>query len=563
MKKQIAVFAVSACLMLSCTQERVPVGEDSSEHFRALSSVQVPLSRLPLYADISKYNLHEQPEKTKAEPEKTKAEEEQLTLESLLDMTSVSEVETDGQHFIQIPFKQNTEPILASVQDTLMSAKGLAVQLRKYYVRMHCKSGLYEYVATLVPRFGYDAGYPDYDFLFRPNYSGIVLFSTLEGRLFEVRTYLNGRIVAGRLVSRDEIPACGDMELQYVVLYGEEMETKGDDEVIHLEDEGVQSICIASRSKGGETAGGWDWYDWWEHYEETDDVSTEDDGGGGGGGGDADSPRVEVEYNVSLSSNVPEILGMEGSGTYASGTKVAISYHYNYLVSQCKFRYWTGTFEGYNNCTFVYTVKKDVVSTAYFDDDHPCRDAARGVVNPLKSLLVAPSGGWNYKGGTYGMTRNGGTRMHSGLDLVAAPGTPLYAMYSGTVEYIKSDAPETHEPNDFGNEIVIACVVNGQTLYFQYAHLQFGTPVAINPRTWEPFKEGDKVFAGDLVAYSGKTGNAVKDSEVPVKHLHLGVSTTWGSSGKNWIDPAPYINGTVDAENIMNNKGVINDIVCD
>lgn len=62
---------------------------------------------------------------------------------------------------------------------------------------------------------------------------------------------------------------------------------------------------------------------------------------------------------------------------------------------------------------------------------------------------------------------------------------------------------------------------------------------------------------------SGKTGNAFKDDEVPVKHLHLGVSTTWGSSGKNWIDPAPYINGTVDAENIMNNKGVINDIECD
>lgn len=234
MKKIITIFLLAVLGVAAYAQERASVGEDSSGHFRALSSVQVPLSRLPLYADISKYNLHEQPEKAKAE------EKRSLTLGSLLDMESVSEVEANGQHFIQIPFKQNAEPILASVQDSLALVRDQAVRIKKYYVRMQCESGIYEYVATLVPQFEYDAEYPEYDFLEKPNYSGVTLFSTLKGRLFEVRTYLDGRIIPAKLVSREEIPACGDMALQYVVLYGE-----GDDDEDGSEDEIVATICVA------------------------------------------------------------------------------------------------------------------------------------------------------------------------------------------------------------------------------------------------------------------------------------------------------------------------------
>lgn len=83
-----------------------------------------------------------------------------------------------------------------------------------------------------------------------------------------------------------------------------------------------------------------------------------------------------------------------------------------------------------------------------------------------------------------------------------------------------------------------------------YSHLQAGTPIAINPRTNKPFKEGDEVFEGDLIAYSGKTGNAFNDVSVPNKHVHLGIGTDWQTDHRktNWIDPLPFLNGTIDVD---------------
>ena len=69
-----------------------------------------------------------------------------------------------------------------------------------------------------------------------------------------------------------------------------------------------------------------------------------------------------------------------------------------------------------------------------------------------------------------------------------------------------------------------------------------------------------------MIGYSGKTGNAFSDKDVPVKHLHLGVSTNWSSISRklnNWIDPSPYINGTIDASTIMDSEGSVDDINCD
>ncbi len=66
---------------------------------------------------------------------------------------------------------------------------------------------------------------------------------------------------------------------------------------------------------------------------------------------------------------------------------------------------------------------------------------------------------------------------------------------------------------------------------------------------------GSKVFQGQLIGYTGKTGNA---HNVPNKHLHLGVID---SSGK-YIDPSEFINGDVDAKNQQSKKGRIDNIKC-
>lgn len=68
-------------------------------------------------------------------------------------------------------------------------------------------------------------------------------------------------------------------------------------------------------------------------------------------------------------------------------------------------------------------------------------------------------------------------------------------------------------------------------------------PVAINPRTGEPFKPGDVVYQGEVIAYTGRTGNAndTKNNKI-YPHLHLAIKRY-----KQYIDPEPYINGKVNS----------------
>jgi len=147
-------------------------------------------------------------------------------------------------------------------------------------------------------------------------------------------------------------------------------------------------------------------------------------------------------------------------------------------------------------------------------------------------------------------------RRHDGIDLKADPGTPVYSLYNGVIVRAYSDAPN-HYSRGFGNELRIRCVnKSGDVFVVQYAHLNYGTPFAINPRTGNTFTVNDQVFQGDLIGYTGKTGNAFKDSDVPVKHLHLGIK-----SNGEWVDPKNYINGTIDTTKFFN--GIIGNIKCD
>lgn len=99
------------------------------------------------------------------------------------------------------------------------------------------------------------------------------------------------------------------------------------------------------------------------------------------------------------------------------------------------------------------------------------------------------------------------------------------------------------DKNDAGNRIYIKSTFNGNNIRIGYWHLQAGTPVAINPRTGKPFAPGDVVYAGELVAYTGRTGNAYN---VENKHLHL-------TYHKNWVltNPEEILNGKVDWNETM------------
>ena len=111
-----------------------------------------------------------------------------------------------------------------------------------------------------------------------------------------------------------------------------------------------------------------------------------------------------------------------------------------------------------------------------------------------------------------------------------------------------------------GNRLYIRSTVNGSNISVGYWHLMENSPVAINPRTGMPFKVGDTVFQGELIAYSGRTGNA---HDVDNPHLHLVVKNNSGT----FVDPEYYINGKVLSSTVNGERKVssveIVDINCD
>lgn len=127
--------------------------------------------------------------------------------------------------------------------------------------------------------------------------------------------------------------------------------------------------------------------------------------------------------------------------------------------------------------------------------------ARGGIVNPLKTMALTQ--GYN--------------RVHKGIDLAAAVGTPVYASQGGRVSWA---GPGVQAPGVWGgNEIHVA----GNGIETWFAHLsQIGV------------KLGQQVRAGQQIGLSGNTGI----SSGP--HLHFG---TFAGGWPNDIDPLAYLGG--------------------
>ena len=265
-------------------------------------------------------------------------------------------------------------------------------------------------------------------------------------------------------------------------------------------------------------------------------------GGGGGSGG--------VSGNGSA----------HGSGEYQDGAYITCQ---AIPDSSYVFDRWVGDLWGEEDYVNV-NVTSYIEATAYFHHllatgpFRPCYDALKDLYNPLVEMSIAPTGRTvtNFRGSTFGFTRNNGAKEHNGLDLYAEEGTPIYASYDGVIsktqryatcqpnrDAITGELPLDYsgDDNGAGNRFSIDYEKNGNIITFAYWHLQAGMPIAVNPRTGDVFKPVDKVFAGEIIGYTGRTGNAY---DVAYKHLHLGVKLNG-----DWVDPADYINGELQWNN--------------
>jgi peptidoglycan LD-endopeptidase LytH len=113
---------------------------------------------------------------------------------------------------------------------------------------------------------------------------------------------------------------------------------------------------------------------------------------------------------------------------------------------------------------------------------------------------------------TWGAARSGG-RGHSGQDIFAKRGTPVYSATEGYVLRVGE--------NDLGGKVVFVYGAGGRRYY--YAHLDAFAP---------DLKAGDYVSTETLLGFVGSTGNAKNTPP----HLHFGV---YGSGGA--VNPLPLL----------------------
>jgi len=109
--------------------------------------------------------------------------------------------------------------------------------------------------------------------------------------------------------------------------------------------------------------------------------------------------------------------------------------------------------------------------------------------------------------------RDGGSRVHKGIDIFAKKGTPVVAVSDGIISYI-GDQPK-------GGHCIWLTTESG--IAFYYAHLD---------RWASGLYEGMEVQQGYLIGYVGNTGNAIHTPS----HLHFGIN-----QNDEMVNPYPIL----------------------
>lgn len=156
---------------------------------------------------------------------------------------------------------------------------------------------------------------------------------------------------------------------------------------------------------------------------------------------------------------------------------------------------------------------------------------------PLNDNKIRTAGLANAFGGTYGWVRNNSTSPysahtgpdghlrnwpHQGWDLIATPGTPVYASADGVVVFKGGSAADT---TDYGLRII----VQYGSQYLFYAHLS-NVLVA----------DGEPVTYGQHIADTGNSGNAHSLTGL-AQHLHFEVRTSSLLPPQTTNPPNPFL----------------------
>jgi hypothetical protein len=563
---------------------------------KTFDNVMVRKSGNLLYAQLP--GIGRQPGGTRAD-----AASDLVSLESLLDRSQTKTRVFKNYRIVQIAFKDLDYGQTAVLADEKTAHPDETSDVRKFLVETvdTVANDRNIFVATLVPtpenceRFGPDS----YSYIDKRTFEGLIIFSDLDGKLRGINSYGMRPIRLAKVIRPEDTDKY--ICVRYLSIYSSAKTRSGLDE-----NEIEASICIGEKSDGDIDND--DEEDIDNDNDDRDINDDPDEGGGGGMDGGTINPSVITEdankdeaqslkdslkrknnevirYIVELSSHGNgEVFG---SGSYPERDSYWAVCEALPGVNAC-FDRWTGDFHGHGQI-LEFLVNQDISSTAYFADsdgdpvdpydpvNRPCFNDSTEIGNPVYSMSIASPGYSGLRGGTYGYVRSGDKRFHCGLDLKAEVGTPVYAMIDGTISaqsYVISQPDKeteeypdgyTGDDNPAGNRVTIKGEVNGQEVMVGYWHLQAGTPLAVNPRTGQIYKPGDEIFRGELLGYTGKTGNAYN---VTNKHLHLIYKVKNANGRFVYANPEKIINGTVnwkdgDSATKQIIDGLIINIICD
>jgi len=138
------------------------------------------------------------------------------------------------------------------------------------------------------------------------------------------------------------------------------------------------------------------------------------------------------------------------------------------------------------------------------------------------------TGGSTGRVGSYGMTRDGGTRKHHGADYLCQFGHPICAALDGTVMRAGEEIPRAGVVQDgrkgYGYRVYLRHKVTGEgrKLETRYAHL--GVIFV---------RDEQFVRAGEVIGLAGRSGNV--DDDCPT-HLHFEVRIN-----NNATDPETWL----------------------
>ncbi len=124
---------------------------------------------------------------------------------------------------------------------------------------------------------------------------------------------------------------------------------------------------------------------------------------------------------------------------------------------------------------------------------------------------VVRSGGSTGRVGSFGMTRNGGTKMHKGVDWLCKPGDPIFFALDGVVGRCGEEVPRGRVVQDgrkgYGLRCYVKHNVTGDGKKQETRHAHMGVLFV---------KTGEKVRAGQIAGLAGRSGN--KDRDVKTHH---------------------------------------------